>query len=289
MPPAELNPTGATNLTEVSDHDLKGIHRAMWGAGDYVRIADLVARACVELVDTLAVTQGMDILDVACGTGNVSIPAAGRGARVTGVDLTPEHFPTARQRAIEAGVDIDWREGDVEQLDLPDNSFDRVTSTFGSQFAPRHERVASELVRVCRPGGLIGLNNWTQEGWTGQFQSILASYFPEPPQEYQAPAMQWGNPEYVRDLFAGHPVTVTTRLDTVPYDFPSAEHLVRFFETHFGPFITARNLVSPRSRWAQLRSDLVEMTESFNVLGPEEGFLAEVEYLQVIIRKHEEA
>ncbi|MEU0208859.1 methyltransferase domain-containing protein [Streptomyces canus] len=269
--------------SSVTDHELKQIHRMMWGAGEYVRIADLVAGACAELVDRIGTCEGTDLLDVACGTGNVSIPAALRGARVTGVDLTPEHFPAARARADEAGVQITWQEGDAEQLEFPDSSFDRVTSTFGSQFAPRHDRVAAELVRVCRPGGLIGLCNWTEQGWTGQFQRILASYFPTP-QDFQQPAMRWGDETYVRTLFQGHPVHIECRLRNVPYAFPSAEHLVRFFEANFGPFITARSTVSPRSRWAQLRADLVDMTETFNTT-PGEGFLADVEYLEIVLQK----
>jgi len=269
----------------VGEHDLKQVHRVAWGAGDYLRIADLMAPPCIELVRRLDVAAGMDVADVACGTGNVAIPAARLGARVVGIDLTPEHFPAARRRAAEAGVEVDWREGDAERLDLPDAAFDRVTSTFGAQFAPRHRRVADELVRVCRPGGVIGMCNWTERGWAGRFQRILASYFP-PPQEYQAPAMQWGDERYVRDLFGRHPVTIECRLAGVPYRFPSAEHLVRFFEAHFGPLVIARRTVSPRTRWAALRAEIVDMTEAMNVLGPEEGLLVEAEYLEVIVRRH---
>jgi len=268
----------------IDDADLKQIHRIMWGNGNYVRIADLVASACTQLVAELGAGPGVDWLDVACGTGNVSIPAAAAGARVVGIDLTPEHFPVARARAKEAGVVVDWSQGDAEQLDLADATFDRVTSTFGSQFAPRHDRVAAELVRVCRPGGLIGLCNWTADGWTGRFQSILASYFPDP-QEYQRPAMAWGDPAYVESLFADHPVSVSCTPRTVPYEFPSADHLVRFFERHFGPFITARQAVSPRSRWGELRDDLVAMTESMDS-GETDHLLVDVDYLVVVARRH---
>jgi SAM-dependent methyltransferase len=271
-------------MTTVTEHELKQLHRLMWGLGDYPRIADLLAPPCVELVRRLEIAPGLRLADIACGTGNVAIPAARLGAQVTGVDLTPEHFNAARERAAEAGVDIDWIEGDAEALDLPDSAFDRVTSTFGAQFAPRHQPVADELARICKSGGVIGMCNWTERGWAGQFQRILATYFPEP-QDFQDPAMLWGDVDYVRHLFERLEATVTCRLSSVPYEFPSAEHLVRFFETNFGPFIAARAAISPHSRWAELRAELVEMTESCNVLDSADRLLVEAEYLEVIISK----
>jgi SAM-dependent methyltransferase len=142
--------------------DLKRAHRATWAAGDYAAVAEHIDDAPPrDLLARVDVQPGQDVLDVATGTGNVAIRAAAAGAQVVGLDLTPELFDTARRRAAQLDVTVDWVEGDAEDLPFEDDRFDRVLSTFGVQFAPRHEIVARELVRVCRPGGRIGLVNWT--------------------------------------------------------------------------------------------------------------------------------
>ena len=142
------------------------------------------------------------MLDVATGTGNVAIRAAAAGAQVAGLDLTPELFDTARRRAAEAHVSVDWVEGDAEDLPFDDDRFDHVLSTFGVQFAPRHAIVAQELARVCRPGGVIGLVNWTPEGQIGELFKIMGRYMPAPP-DYASPPPLWGSEEHVRGLFDG--------------------------------------------------------------------------------------
>jgi SAM-dependent methyltransferase len=266
----------------LAPEDLKQLNRTMWSFGDYSQVADLLNDGACRLVDRLEVRDGVRHLDVATGNGNVALLSACRGAQVTGVDLTSEYFGSARQRASASGVAIDLLEADAEALPFADASFDLVTSTFGVQFAPRHAFSGGEMARVCRAGGTIGLCNWTAEGWTGRFQQIIASYFPSPP-SYVDPPMLWGDEDYVRELF-GDGFEVQTERQCLKYRFSTADALISFFETCFGPCIAARHAMSPPNRWRDLRAELVAMTEDLWIDdGPESR--VEPEYLLVLARK----
>ena len=156
--------------------DLKHTHRATWAAGDYPAVAEHIdAVPPRDLLNRIAIAPGQDVLDVATGTGNVALRAAAAGARVVGLDLTPELFATARRREAEYRVTVEWMEGDAEALPFDDASFDHVLSVFGVQFAPRHEVTAAELARVCRPGGHVGLVNWTPTGLIGELFKIMTA------------------------------------------------------------------------------------------------------------------
>jgi ubiquinone/menaquinone biosynthesis C-methylase UbiE len=163
--------------------DLKHTHRLTWAAGDYAAVAEHIdAVPPRDLLNRVAIAPGDDVLDVATGTGNVALRAAAAGARVVGLDLTPELFVTARRRAADPyRVTVEWIEGDAEELPFADASFDHVLSVFGVQFAPRHDVVAGELARVCRPGGHVGLVNWTPTGVIGELFTIMSGYLPAPP------------------------------------------------------------------------------------------------------------
>jgi SAM-dependent methyltransferase len=214
--------------------DYKQGTRAMWAAGDYARFAPLVAEVGERLVERAGVRPGDAVLDVACGTGNVAIPAAKEGAHVIGVDLTPEHFPAARSRAAKAGADVDWLEGDVEALPFEDESFDVVLSSFGCMFAPRHAVAAAEMTRVLRPGGRLGISAFTGEGAGGDFFRTLGGHLPEPPPFAENP-LGWGDPAHVRALFPGlelafEPTAYVER-------FESLDHAVELYTTTFGPIV----------------------------------------------------
>src|SRR3954454_2013956 len=156
--------------------------RATWGAGNWDEISKLLPPVGQVVLDLAGVGPGVDVLDVGTGSGGtVAIPAAQRGAGVVGVDVTPENFPAALRRASEAGVDVDWIEGDAASLPLPDARFDRVLSTFGHAFAPDQESAADELVRVCRSGGMIVASMWTPEGYYGEMFKTVARHMPAPP------------------------------------------------------------------------------------------------------------
>ena len=214
--------------------DFKQGTRAMWAAGDYAGFAPLVAEVGERLVRRAEVGPGDAVLDVACGTGNVAIPAALAGARVTAVDLTPEHFPAARSRAAQAGVDVDWVEGDVEALPFEDDRFDAVLSSFGCMFAPRHAVAAGELARVLRPGGRLGITAFTDSGAGGDFFRTLGAHLPPPPPFAENP-LGWGDPAHVRTLFpelalAFEPASYAER-------FESLDHAVEVYTTTFGPIV----------------------------------------------------
>jgi ubiquinone/menaquinone biosynthesis C-methylase UbiE len=223
-----------------SESAVKGAHRAMWGMGDY----DRFARATVwelgpRLVDACGIKPGDRVLDVAAGTGNVAIRAAMKGASVVACDLTPEHFARGRRGAEVAGVNLEWIEGDAEALPFDDSAFDVVTSCFGAMFAPDHRAVADELVRVCRPGGTIGLVSFTPEGTGGEFFALLGPYAPAAPTGANPPVL-WGSEEYVRMLF-GHRVSpLTFGRDTYIERAPNPEDYCRLFTEAFGPLVAIR-------------------------------------------------
>jgi SAM-dependent methyltransferase len=264
--------------------DLKRTHRATWAAGDYAAVAELIDDAPPDdLLARMAVAPGQEVLDVAAGTGNIALRAAAVGAQVVGLDLTPELFETARRRAEEHGVAVEWVEGDAEDLPFAEERFDRVLSAFGVQFAPRHEIVARELARVCRPGGRIGLVNWTPDGQVGELFKIMGRYLPTPP-DYASPPPLWGSEGYVRDLFAGTGVELAFARGVNPWPFESAEHYVAFMETHYGPTVKARERLTAEGRWEACRREIVAMAGRRNE-ATDGSLLMRAEYLIAIGHK----
>jgi SAM-dependent methyltransferase len=242
---------------------LKAVHRRTWATGDYAAVSDAITDQVAPLVlERGSVHAGQAVLDVATGTGNVALLAAQAGAVVTGIDLTPELLHTARRRAGTLEVTVDWAEGDAEQLPYDDASFDRVFSAFGVQFAPRHEQVAAELARVCRPGGLLVLANWTPEGQVGDLFRIMGRFLPPPPAFASPPAL-WGSEQHVRGLL-GEQFELTFERAAAALQFDSAEAYVAFMETSYGPTITARERLTDEGRWDACRRELVAMMEARN-------------------------
>ena len=261
--------------------DLKRVHRATWAAGDYAAVAEVIdAVPPRDLLDRVGVEPSMSVLDVATGTGNVALRAAAAGAHVVGLDLAPELFATARRRAEAYDVVVDWLEGDAEWLPFEDGSFDRVLSAFGVQFAPRHEVVAQELVRVTRPGGRIGLVNWTPTGQVGELFRIMGRYLPPPP-AFASPPPLWGDEAHVRALFEGTGVELEFARGNNPWRFPSAEHYVAFMETNYGPALKARERLTAEGRWEECRAALVAMAERRNE-DADGGLLMQAEYLVTV-------
>jgi len=208
----------------------------MWGTGDYRAVAEKVTSIAEVLIPRANIEPGMDVLDVACGTGNASIPAARLGARVTGLDLSPGLVAIARERGAEAGVQIDWLEGDAQSLPFDDDSFDRVISAIGHMFAPDHQRTADELRRVCRPDGRIAIACWTPVGAIGEMFKRLGAISPAPPEGSQPPVL-WGTEEHVRELLGD---SVEFERNHVEFNEPSPESYVDFMLTSFPPLIAMR-------------------------------------------------
>jgi SAM-dependent methyltransferase len=235
--------------------------RAVWTAGDYPEVADrLINRFGPTLVDSLAIGPGQQVLDVACGAGNVAIPAAAAGADVTGLDITPALLERGVVNASAAGVDVTWVEGDAEALPFADASFDVVTSAVGVMFCANHEKAADELVRVCRPGGSIGLIAWTPEGLIGSMFSVLAPYLPAPPPGAK-PGPLWGTDGHVRALLGNAVKDVRNERSMVLFEGFTPDSFVDFMRINYGPVMRVFDrLADDPARTAALDSALRKFT-----------------------------
>jgi SAM-dependent methyltransferase len=267
---------------EASVEQLKQRSRATWAAGDFDAIAQQIWDVGQKLVDRVGVEPGMRVLDVACGTGNATIPAALAGGRCTGLDLTPELFEDGRRHAADAGVEIEWIEGDAEAMAVPEAGFDRVLSSFGVMFAPRHQVAAAELARVCAPGGVVGLCAWTPDGFNGEMFKMVGSRMPAPP-SYASPPVLWGSEPHVRSLLEplGFSVEVE-RLDAI-FRGATVEEIVGRMETKFGPWLMAQAALG--DDWPALRAELVDLYTRNSTAAGSGGVEAAAEYLRVIARK----
>jgi SAM-dependent methyltransferase len=252
--------------------------RELWARGDYPAVASRrIAEVGRSTVGTAGISEGDDVLDVACGAGNVTIPAAQTGATVTGLDITPELLEAGRRAASDAGVEIEWVEGDAQQLPFEDESFDVVTSVFGCMFAPDHQEAASEIARVLRPGGRMAICAWTPEGNIGKMFVTIASRMPEPPEGFQPPIL-WGSEDHVRDLFEGTGVALELDRATVAFTAGSGEELLAEDERDLPPIVNARRVLEPEGKWDDLRSALLELEGEANV-ADDGSYRAENEYL----------
>lgn len=242
---------------------IKAKHRAMWALGDYDRVAaEVVGDLGPALVAAADVQPGERVLDVAAGSGNASLPAAAAGARVIATDLTPELLQTGRRRAAERGLDITWQEADAERLPFPGASFDAVLSCVGVMFAPFHQPVADELVRVTRPGGRIALINWTPAGFIGQLFSAMKPFVPPPPPG-ATPGPKWGDEQHVRTLLGDRVGDLRAETRRLRVDrFATGAEFRDFFARFYGPTIAAyRNVADDPDRTAELDAAIVQLAD----------------------------
>jgi ubiquinone/menaquinone biosynthesis C-methylase UbiE len=258
---------------------LKTKLKATWSAGDFGQIARYYADEAEAFIKRLDLKPGMKVLDVACGTGNLAIPAARLGATVTGVDIAANSVEQARQNAKAEGLSAKFDEGDAEALPYDDASFDAVVTMFGAMFAPRPDLVASELKRVCRPGGFIAMANWTPGGFIGQMFKITSSHIPPPP-GMTSPVL-WGVEEKVRERFGEGISNVETRLQKVTWVFPfSPAEVVEHFRLYYGPAQKAMGALDEQ-KGAALRKDLEELFTTHNQ-ATDGTTRVEAEYLEVV-------
>jgi len=265
-------------------HRLKQTMRDAWMAGDFGKIAKVNVREAEDFVSRLDVPPGAQVLDLACGTGNLAIPLARRGASVIGVDIAPNLLEQARERAAAEGLDICFEEGDAEQLPYPDATFDAVVTMFGAMFAPQPERVVAECARVLKPGGLLAMANWTPGGLAGRMLQVTSRHAGTP--LGIAPPVHWGHPMVVRGRLAPSFENVELNIITIQADFPgSPEEAVTFFRTWFGPTQAAFNSLDEPGR-ARLAADLEGLWAERNTApDPATRTLVENEYLQVVARR----
>ena len=258
-------------------------HRAMWASGDYPKLAaELVSPLGPVLVQATGAGPGDRVLDVAAGTGNAAIPAAEAGASVVASDLCPELLENGRALAAERGVELEWREANAHSLPFSDNEFDVVMSCIGVMFAPFHQQAADELIRVCKPGGRIGLISWTPEGHIGQLFATMKPYVPAPPAGAQPPPL-WGQEEHVRALLGNRVTEFVTERRTLTVDhFADGTAFRDYFKSVYGPTISAyRNIEGDADRVAALDADIARIGDGFL----QGGSTMEWEYLLLNARK----
>ncbi|SDS76123.1 Ubiquinone/menaquinone biosynthesis C-methylase UbiE [Pseudarthrobacter equi] len=270
-----------------ADRALKQKHRAMWASGDYPALADeMLLELGAILVEACGVRSRHRVLDVASGSGNAAIPAAMMGAKVVASDLTPELFEAGRREAGNRGVSLEWKEADAEALPFDDDSFDVVMSCLGAMFAPRHQAAADEILRVCKPGGNIGLLSWTPEGFIGRMFATMKPFAP-PPSPGAQPAPLWGSEEHVRELLGDRVTDVAVRKQALAVrSFHQPGDFVRYFKSHYGPTIAVYKYIgADADKVKELDQALTDLADSFGDAHGDTPFQMEWEYLLFTARK----
>jgi len=252
-----------------------------WAAGDFSAVGTRIAIVGETLCEAVDLRAGSRVLDVACGSGTAALAAARRFCEVVGVDYVPALLERGRERAVAERLEIDFREGDAEALPFPDASFDVVLSTFGVMFAPDQPRAAAELLRVCRPGGTIGLANWTPESTAGQMFALTARRLPPPPG--LAPPTRWGTEEGLQALLGDGIADLRIERRHIVFRAVTPEAWLDFFRTNFGPMVRAFAALDEAGQ-AAYASDLLDLVRNHNKA--DDGTLASrSEYLEVVAKR----
>lgn len=266
--------------TKTSEMELlKSKLKATWVSGDFGKVAETFTGGAAEFVERLNLQPGTRVLDVACGSGNQSIPAARAGAVVTGVDIAPNLIEQARQWAQRENLEIRFDEGDAEDLPYPDADFDTVLTMFGAMFAPRPERVAAELLRVCRPGGVIAMANWTPAGFIGRMFKTVGAHV-APPVNMPSPLL-WGDEQTVRERFGEAVSEINFVPRSIRFEFPfGVAQTIEFWREFYGPTHKAFAALDAEGQ-AALRADLEKLWADNNLSGAEDETVVEAEYLEI--------
>ena len=256
---------------------VKERQRAVWASGDFAAVATTIVPVAERLCDAADLHAGSSVIDVACGSGNAAIAAARLGCVVTGIDYVPALLERGRERAAAERLDVDFRDGDAEQIPFPNESFTAALSVFGSMFAPNQRRAAGELVRVTRPSGTIALASWTPDGFIGEMFKTVAAHVPQSP-TFASP-MLWGSEEHLGELFGSDVSWVHTRR-TFTFRFVSAAAFVEFFGTYYGPTVKALEAAGPRR--AELARNLHELALAWNRLEQPGPIAVPADYLESV-------
>jgi ubiquinone/menaquinone biosynthesis C-methylase UbiE len=260
---------------------LKARQQATWSAGNYSAIGTTLQIVGEELCETLDISAGEKVLDVAAGNGNASLAAARRFAEVTSTDYVPALLDRARDRAMADGLTLRFHEADAEALPFADHSFDVVMSTFGVMFTADHRQAANEMVRVVRRGGRIAMANWTPGGFIGQLFKTIGTYLP-PAAGVRSPAL-WGTREYLADLFGPQASSIDTKTRRFVFRYRSAEHWLEYFRDNYGPMLKTFAALDKAGQ-ASLAESLIALANRFNAAA--DGTLAvPSEYLEIVIRR----
>ena len=259
---------------------VKARQQAAWASGDYAAVGTTLQIVGEELCEAVDLRSNQRVLDVAAGNGNATLAAARRFADVVSTDYVAALLERGRERSRAEGLDVAFQQADAEALPFPDASFDVILSTFGVMFTPRQEQAARELIRVCRPGGKIGLANWTPEGSIGQVFKTIGKYVPPAP-GVKSPAL-WGNKAHLETLFGAQAV-VAAASKTFVFRYKSPRHWVEFFRQYYGPVLKTFAALDPEAR-VGLEADLYALIDRFNAT--RDGTLVvPSEYLEAVITK----
>ena len=272
------------SVAEKPTPDLKAIkakQQVSWSSGDYAIIGTTLQIVGEQLAEAMDLRAGQTVLDVAAGNGNVSLAAARRWCEVTSTDYVESLLARGRRRAEAEGLKIKFQIADAEDLPFPDASFDAVVSTFGGMFSPDQDRTAEELVRVCKPGGRVGLANWTPEGFIGQMFKTIGKYLP-PPTGVKSPAI-WGTRSWVETTFRAAASTIAAEPRLFVFRYRSAQHFLEIFRAYYGPMLKAFEALEGVSRKALAR-DIIDLVGRFNRSG-DQTMVVPSEYLEVVITK----
>jgi ubiquinone/menaquinone biosynthesis C-methylase UbiE len=261
---------------------LKSRQQAAWTSGDYAVVGTTLQIVGEDLCEALDIRAGQKVLDVAAGNGNVSLAAARRWCEVTATDYVPALLERARERADAERLQIAFQQADAEALPFADGSFDAVVSTFGVMFTPDQERAASEMVRVCKRGGKIGLANWTPDGFIGQLFKTIGKYMP-PPAGIKSPAL-WGTRARIAELFEPHATSVKSAQRNFVFRYRSPAHWLDVFRTYYGPVLKTFAALEPAKQHA-LQDDLLTLVRQFN-RADDGTMVVPSEYLEIVITRH---
>jgi ubiquinone/menaquinone biosynthesis C-methylase UbiE len=261
---------------------LKTRQQAAWSSGDYAVVGTTLQIVGEELCEALDLRSGQKVLDIAAGNGNASLAAARRWCDVVATDYVPALLARARERAAAERLAMEFREADAEELSFPDQSFDVVVSTFGVMFAPDQDRAASEMVRVCKRGGKIGLANWTAEGFIGQLFKTIGKHV-APPAGAKSPAL-WGSRGRLNELFEPHATSIKTAQRNFVFRYRSPAHWLEVFKNYYGPVLKTFAALDSTAQ-AALQQDLLALIGQFNRSG-DATMVVPSEYLEVVITRH---
>ncbi len=257
---------------------IKGRQQKAWSSGDYGKVGVTLLIMGEQLAEAVDLRAGQRVLDVASGNGNASLAAARRFCDVTGIDYVPMLLEEGRKRAEAEGLEVDFREGDAEQLPFEDASFDVVLSTLGVMFAPDQEKAAAELLRVCKPGGTIGMANWAPDSYVGELFKTIGKHVPPPPG--LKPPFRWGTDEGLQELLGEGVGSLQTRRRSLVWRFASARHHVEFMRDYYGPLNKAFATLDEGGQQA-LEEDLITLVERHNRSGDGTAVWP-AEYLEVV-------
>lgn len=260
---------------------LKARQQLAWGSGDYAVIGTTLQIVGEQLAEACDICTDETVLDVAAGNGNATLAAARRGGRVTSTDYVAQLLERGAERARAERLDVSFQTADAEALPFADESFDAVLSTFGVMFAPNQAQAAAELVRVCKPGGRIGLANWTPEGFIGQLFKVLGRHVPPPPGVL--PPSRWGVEANLLTLFGEHAASVKVKPRMFNFRYRSAAHFVEVFRTWYGPVHKAFAAL-PADGAAVLAADLTALLDQLNRAGPR-ALVVPSQYLEVVVTR----